>query len=173
MEDIAGKITLYHNLFLVFFVLFLVFLALTIALFFLLHIPEVLGYLTGRRAKKQIQQLEEENAASGRLIHGERANMQYVDQKMKDDMGVKINNSPAPGVRKVDHVITDPSEKVNYPEIVNESETTTLSGIGESETTTLTVDQNKDSTRSSSSHSKVGTFKMEREIILIHAEEII
>lgn len=61
MEGIQEKLLLYHRLFLVFFILFLLCLALSIAVFFLLRIPEVLGYLTGWRARRSIRRLEEEN----------------------------------------------------------------------------------------------------------------
>lgn len=59
MNDISGRIGLYHNLFLNCLVLALICLVLAVVLFFVLDIRSTLGYLTGRRAKKKIEELEE------------------------------------------------------------------------------------------------------------------
>lgn len=64
-EDITKRIELYHNLFLACLVLFLICLVVAAALFFILDIADVVGYLTGRRARRQIQKTERENEADG------------------------------------------------------------------------------------------------------------
>jgi len=63
MNDISGKLSLYHNLFLICLVLTFICFALAIALFFILDIRSTLGYFTGRRAKKKIQELKAATAA--------------------------------------------------------------------------------------------------------------
>ena len=82
MNDISGKISLYHNLFQICLVLAVICLLVAVAVFFLLDIRSTIGYLTGRRAKKQIKELEATTALSGRLMARERTNMQYVAQDM-------------------------------------------------------------------------------------------
>lgn len=86
MNDISVKIEVYHNLFQTSLILALLFLAIAVTLFFMLDIHSTLGYLTGRRAKKKIRELEEATAVSGRLVPVQRTNMQYVAQEMKDDI---------------------------------------------------------------------------------------
>ncbi len=61
-EDFTAKIALYHNLFLLCGGLFLLCLFVAVGLFFWLDIADVISYLTGRKAKKQIMQLEKDNA---------------------------------------------------------------------------------------------------------------
>lgn len=63
-EDMTKSITLYHNLFLACLVLFLICVVIAAALFFLLHISDAVAFLTGRRARKQIEQMEKDNAAN-------------------------------------------------------------------------------------------------------------
>lgn len=65
-EDMTKSIALYHNLFLACLILFFICLVTAALLFFLLHIADAVAYLTGRRARKQIEQMEKDNAASGR-----------------------------------------------------------------------------------------------------------
>ena len=90
MNDVIQQINLYNNLFKVCLALALIFLVVAITVFFMLDIRSTIGYLTGRRAKKQIKELEAANAQSGRLMSKGRS-MQYVDQKMKSDMGLEVS----------------------------------------------------------------------------------
>ncbi len=66
MNDISGKLSLYHNLFLACLVLAFICFALAIALFFILDIRSTLGYLTGRRAKKKIREFKAAAAQQAR-----------------------------------------------------------------------------------------------------------
>lgn len=85
VSDIGAKISLYHNLFQVFLILSLGFLAMAVSLFFLLDMRSTLGYLTGRQAKKRIKELEAATAVSGRLKQNQRTNMRYAAQEMKHE----------------------------------------------------------------------------------------
>lgn len=193
MDEIAQKIELYHNLFLGCLALCILCFLIAIVLFFVLDISSVLGYLTGRRAKKQIHELEEANAASGRLMARERSNMQYVAPEMKQDMGVR--SSVTPGARKVEHVIEESRKDVDAQPVSGAEETSLLmEAVGSQETTLLkqqeeesqtTVLQENDGNPEKQvvndgptavlqeAAGKLGVFKIEREIILIHAEEVI
>lgn len=212
MEEITRKIALYHNLFLGCLAVCILCLIIAIVIFFVLDIRNVLGYLTGRKAKKQIQEMEAANAMSGRLMPRERSNMQYVAQEMKEDMGVR--SAVTPGARKVEHAVqegtlpgmtgqtfrkTDPQNVSGedatslLQENRGEQETSVLQQTGEQETSILqaseapqsadinTAEQTPiqepipdDSTAAlQQADRKVGTFRIEREIILIHAEEVI
>lgn len=183
MGEVSEKITLYHNLFLVCLVLCIVCLVIAVILFFVLDIRGVLGYLTGRKAKKQIQALQETNALSGRLSPRERTNMQYVAQEMKEDMGVR--GAAVPGARKVTNVVQN--EAPSESDWGNREEATTvLYEDTASQTTVLTENTSEQQTivqeptvedgstaMLKNMQSQVGSFVIEKEIIMIHAEEVI
>ncbi|MCD8149892.1 MAG: hypothetical protein LUE92_10100 [Clostridiales bacterium] len=101
------RITLYGNLFFTFLAACIGLSVLAGVLFFILDIRSVSGYLTGRMAKRKIQQMEEEIAQSGRLFRKTRNNMQYVDEHLKADMG--ISGAAVPGARKVENLIRSAS----------------------------------------------------------------
>lgn len=115
MNDVIQQINLYNNLFKVCLVLALIFLVVAVTVFFMLDIKSTIGYLTGRSAKKQIKELEAANAENGRLISKGRS-MQYVDQKMKNDMGVR--QTAAPGIRKVEHAVESVAETTTQQAVV-------------------------------------------------------
>lgn len=64
-----NKIELYTYLCYVSFALCILCLVVAAVLFFYYDMRSVIGYLTGRSAKKKIQELEEETAASAKLPH--------------------------------------------------------------------------------------------------------
>lgn len=184
MSDIA-KIGLYHNLFQGCLVIFLVCAGIAVVLFFVLDIRKVIGYLTGRTAKRQIEKLEEDNASSGRLRKKNHSSMQKVDKKMQQDMGVR--GSVTPGARKVENVVQQASgESVLQTE--REIQETALLNNGETETSLLesgnteqmeeySPKQGREEPNATSllrdEKIQKRTFRIEREIMLIHAEEVI
>lgn len=129
MSDI-DRIGLYHNLFLGCLVIFLICLAVAVVLFFVLDIKKVIGYLSGRTAKRQIEKLEEINESSGRLRKKNHSSMQKVDKKMNTE---RISAQPGDSLE---------------------------SGM---EQTALLKNVDR----------AVRTFRIEREIIFIHTEEVI
>lgn len=182
MEDVAGKISLYHNLFLVCLALSALCLIIAIIVFFALNIRDVLGYLTGRKAKKAIKELQESNAASGRLMPRERTNMQYVAQEMKEDMGVR--GAAVPGARKVDNVVQNSipqaetwNEQADATELLQESGSVPVAASIPEPTTEQAIVQQSATNDSTAmlnlTNAKLGTFVIEKEIIMIHAEEVI
>lgn len=184
MEDVSGKITLYHNLFIIFLILFFVFLIIAITLFFVLRIPETLGFLTGRAAKKGIQQLEEGGGSiTGTLDRRrERTNMLYVDQKMKEDMGV-TPGMVTPGARHIEKAVSDPAGPLNDTiagniPAENTSDTaakevneTSVLNAGMQEISVLS--NNGNSTEKIMKKESPAGFVTEQEIIMIHTEEVI
>lgn len=185
MNDISGKISLYHNLFLGCLVLALICLVIAIVLFFLLDIRSTLGYLTGRRAKKKIKELEVATALSGRLMPKERTNMQYVAQEMKDDMGVR--QKAKPGIRKVEHAVeaatpitAEMPATQTYPEMPAEQGTALLQEPGTEVLKDNFVGQEADNVSADGStgvlesgQMTIGKFVIVRELMMIHTEEVI
>lgn len=66
-QDFEQQITFYHNVFVYCAIAALIFLLIAIALFFVLKIPRVFGEMTGRDARRAIDEMMEENATSGSL----------------------------------------------------------------------------------------------------------
>lgn len=182
MEDIAGKIQLYHNIFTVCLVLSLVCLVLAVALFFVLDIRSVLGYLTGRQRRRKVKEMEAANAVSGRLMR-EQSSMQHVAQEMKEEMGVRQIQTP--GARKVEKVVEElpvsevqqekqqeaPVQEKRQPSPAELQEMRRTEPVRETETTLLKEDGSTEVLYESTAPQ--GTFTIEREIILIHTEEVI
>lgn len=67
MQETEKIISLYHTGFIVCLVLFILFLLITVLLFFRFDIRNVIDLRTGRGAKKTIQKMEEINAKTGKL----------------------------------------------------------------------------------------------------------
>lgn len=178
MNDITGKISLYHNLFIGCLIAALICLIIAVVLFFALDIRYAAGYLSGRLAKKRIRELEAETAVSGRLMQGQRGNMQYVAQKMKDDMGVRQRAKP--GIRTVENAV-ETATAVTEEQIHDPSTELLMAGddgatdiLKENLLYTEDVVVQQDSTAYLSEGSTaVGKFLVIREIMLIHTEEVI
>lgn len=64
MGDITGKIELFHNLFTVCLILAVLCLTVAVLLLFVLDIKNVIGYLTGYKAKKRIRELASDKTAA-------------------------------------------------------------------------------------------------------------
>lgn len=178
MNDISGKISLYHNLFLVCLVLAMICLVLAIVMFFLLDIRSTLGYLTGRRAKKKIRELEAATAVSGRLMPKERTNMQYVAQEMKDDMGVR--QKAKPGIRKVEHVveaavpsISEIPQPMSVQSQLPVEQATEVLMENAVEEAVQVMNANGSTAVLEAIQGQSGEFLVVREIMLIHTEEVI
>ncbi len=196
MEDFAGKIELYHNLFFACLAVCIVCAVIAVVIFIILDIKSVVGFLTGRRAKKQIQKLEENNASSGRLFRKSRGNMQYVDRQMKEDMGVR--GTATPGARKVEHVVST-GQRQEFSDSENQTfaqqdsqgaENTSVLETDEADKGTALLYKKDDAEEKqgdsqsgrkndfsteilSGKGNAKGAFRIEKEIILIHSEEVI
>ena len=179
MNDVGGTISLYHNLFLICLISAIVCLIVAVVLFFVLDICAVIGYLTGRRAKKGIKELEAITALSGRLLPKERTNMQYVAQEMKDDMGVR--QKAKPGIRKVEHAVEAapqlvaqmPQETVTPQVSYPVEQTTDVLNVNHVPYTAQMTDDNAATAMLNNNTGTNGRFIIIRELIMIHTEEVI
>ncbi len=190
MEAITQRIALYHHLFLGCLIAAVICLVIAVTVFFLLDIREVIGYLSGSQRRKKVREMESASAQSGRLLK-ERSSMSYVAREMKQDMGVR---QPAmPGARKVEHVVeeapTAPMQEIPAaPPQTMEAETPTdilKEPSGEMETSLLKTETAEPQERPSAeeredgstevlgeAETRKGMFRIEREILLIHTEEV-
>ncbi len=191
MEAITQRIALYHHLFLGCLIAAVICLVIAVTVFFLLDIREVIGYLSGSQRRKKVREMESASAQSGRLLK-ERSSMSYVAREMKQDMGVR---QPAmPGARKVEHVVEEAptapmqQEIPTAPPQTMEAETPTdilKEPSGEMETSLLKtetaqtqesppVEEREDGSTEvlGEAETRKGMFRIEREILLIHTEEV-
>lgn len=172
MQELEQLIKLYHNAYLISLVLGLIFLALTVFLFFKFKIKKIIDMKTGRIEKQTIQRMEEVNALTGKLR-----------QEPEPSKEVK----PAPENR-VQYPKTSPNLQVE-----NQDYTTPLKD--NSQETTLLNDSNETTLLSQVTHTtKVsqgdniselpnatnvpkkklpGTFKIEKELLWVHTEEVL
>lgn len=67
VQNFEQRYTLYQHIALYCAIAAGVFLVITVLLFLILRIPQVLGELTGRTARKAVQEMTEKNPGSGRL----------------------------------------------------------------------------------------------------------
>ena len=198
MEEITSRIELYHNLFTGCLAVSLLCLILAVVLFFVLDIRNVLGYLTGRQRRKKVKEMEAANAVSGRLMR-ERSSLEHVAPEMKTEMGVR--QTPTPGARKVERIVEEvppdhappdhtssiwEDQGLKMEPLQTERATTLLTGenatalLSEEAGTALLAGEagtsllNEDGSTAALNQKAVrGQFLIEREIILIHTEEVI
>ena len=169
MGDVAGKIELYHNLFRGCLILAIFCFVLAVALFFVLDIRGVIGYLTGRQKKKMVRAMEAENAASGRLMK-DRSSYHAAAPDVQEELGIRQN--AVPGARKVENVVEFAMEDAK-PAAAKEEKGFPETDILKEETEQQR--KNADTTTDVLGEGAVsrGRFFIEREIVFIHAEEII
>lgn len=210
MQKLEQMINIYHTAFIIFLVLTILFLLLSIFLFFKLNIREIYDMRTGRGARRKIQEMEEINERTGKL-------RDEVVQKNYDEPEYDIMpQSKSEPLQEIKHKVTyqdggraaasvDRSPVVEVVSgmedtsllndesattlLSDESATTLLSDdsqtpllSGESETAVLGNHELTETEESSQLESglvseekeeKVGTFNIEKEIMLIHTDEIL
>lgn len=150
MEDIAGRIAVFHNLYLACLVGTILFLSISVFLFIKLDIRGVIGFFTGQQAKREIRKIQEksfEGKPSKKMITPEIKN-ESGKQKREDIPIRKVEDLPGIMVtRKLDAGSEKPTDTLKDCE-TEEKETKLLQQEGIS-------------------------FYIEREILLIHTDEII
>jgi hypothetical protein len=85
MAEYTEKIGMYHTIFQIFGIAAILMLIISIVLFFVLNIPRVFGDLTGLNAKRTIQQMEEVNQQTGRLVSSRKLQEKNKKNKKKYD----------------------------------------------------------------------------------------
>lgn len=169
MQELERMIKIYHTAFIVFLILTILFLVVSVVLFFRFNIRGIFDMRTGRGARKTIQKMQEINAQTG---------------KLRQDV---VTHTPV-NLQGAERISAPPTEK----RIKEAQETEALSNQGSQETallsnqgsqeTTLLHDYNETTVLSSEltketpqpeSKKLPGAFKIEKEIIWIHTEEML
>lgn len=169
MQELERMIKIYHTAFIVFLILTILFMVVSVVLFFRFNIRGIFDMRTGRGARKTIQKMQEINAQTG---------------KLRQDV---VTHTPV-NLQGAERISAPPTEK----RIKEAQETEALSNQGSQETTllsdqgsqetTLLHDYNETTVLSSEltketpqpeSKKLPGAFKIEKEIIWIHTEEML
>ena len=130
-----------------------VFLVFTIILFLVLKIPQVFGELTGRTARKAVQEMTENHPQSGRL---QKRNVSPTKKKTS----------------RKDKRTEKPTEDLDQTTVLqSEAETAVLGQNDLMETTVL--DAVRDSVSTGKLSVQPETFKVLRSIVEIHTDEVI
>lgn len=199
MEKLEQMINVYHTAFIIFLVLTILFLLLSIFLFFKLNIREIYDMRTGRGAKRKIQEMEEINERTGKL----REDAVYEKYNMSNyDVMPQSKSEPLQEVR---HTVTyqdqgnvDLSQnKIPIKNMVEGEEATTLLNdesattlLNDESVTTLLNDQSATTLLDGGSKTLIlgsneiqeaektkkevsGTFNIEKDVMLIHTDEIL
>lgn len=100
MQKLEQMINIYHTAFIIFLVLTILFLLLSVFLFFKLNIREIYDLRTGRGARRKIQEMEEINERTGKL----REDVVYENYNMSNyDLMPQSKSEPLQEVR---HTVT-------------------------------------------------------------------
>ena len=141
---------------------------LSVLLFFLLKIPHVFGDLTGRNARKAIEDIRNHNVSSGDKVH-KTSKVNRERGKITDRISASGNVIKAPigdsgGV-------TMPTEKISTQGLPPEANETTVLNTA-NETTVLNDDVGATTVLDAQPYA-APVFQIEYEITYIHSEEVI
>ncbi len=181
MQKLEMMIKIYHVAFLIFLVLAIVFFVISVILFFRFNIRGIFDMKTGRGAKRTIQKMKEMNDQTGKLRQSVGTSGAIAEQPEHRIEPPKAGNqavySPAQAQpvserRKPENVYTDGSQKTDGLMEDGSSETTLLSSGGE--TTLLSQNQNQEKEAKQPDKPELpGAFKIEKEILWVHTEEML
>lgn len=175
MQEVENLIEIYHTASFISLILGILLLALSVLLFFKFDILKIFDMKTGRGARRTIQRMEEMNALTGKLR--EEPSTGYTESSVNtaDRITYPVTASD-PKIH--DEVMATGEENTAALNTGQGSEDTTL--LYESPETTIlyeepgtTVLSEKESPPENSRPEEKGpgTFKVEKEILLIHTQE--
>lgn len=144
------------------------FLVASAVLFFTLHIPKVIGDLTGRNARKAIEDIRRQNEQSGdKSYQSSAVNLQRG--KLTD----KISHSGRLITREKSNFSTGViTEKISTKQLRDNADETTV--LGENgETTVLASPMDETTVLDAQAVNETQTFEVEFEITYIHTSEMI
>lgn len=138
-----------------------------VILFFVLHIPNVIGDLSGANAKKAIEHIRNKNESTGEKT--------YKSSKVNKERG-KLTEKISISGRLHKHTTGSlygamPTEKISTQKLT--ANETTVLNTGDGETTVLGIGGNETSVLSPALDVADNIFTIEYEITYIHTNEII
>lgn len=156
---------LYRYIFIGGAILAVLMLIVSVVLFFVYKIPSVVGDLTGRTARKAIEDIRNQNESSGNKVyktsHVNRQRGKLTDKISPSGNLIKNHSEAIGGAMSTEKISTQelPTEETTVLDVANE--TTVLDNVISEETTVLAVENMSE------------VFQIEYEITFIHTEEVI
>lgn len=158
----------YRFIFVIALILSIVFLVTAVILFFRLHIPRVIGDLSGATARKAIRSIREQNRKTGdKAYRSSMVNLQRGKLTNKITASGRLEEAPLS-----ENGMGMPTEKIRTEKTAVGNETTVLQNP-QNETTVLNMPQAQETTVLSQEQAKLGQFAIIYEITFIHTNEII
>lgn len=206
MQKLEQMINIYHTAFIIFLVLTILFLIISIFLFFKLNIREIYDMRTGRGARRKIQEMEEINERTGKLREDvapknyDTSEYDIMPQSKSEPLQeIKHNVTYQDGGNKTSPVENHPAVEAdagmeNTTLLNDESATTLLNDDAQttllsddSQTTLLSseisnISQTEETTQLEAGAAgeekeekieKPGRFHIEKDVMLIHTDEIL
>ncbi len=177
MQELEQMIKIYHTGYLVCLILAILFLALSVFLFFKFDIRKIIDIKTGRGAKRSIQKMEEINARTGKLRQDMVANTPSI-LKPEDRVAypkTEPNLQVHAQAKDTKHTITPAASPVPTKDAMPLPETSVLNEFPETsllyhDPGTTVLSQNP-----LGGKEKVfpGNFKIEKEIMLLDTKEVL
>lgn len=168
MQELEQTINLYHTAYLVCLVLAVIFLAITVFLFFKLEILKIFDWKTGRDRKRSIQKMEEMNDRTGKL----RTDADETPVRLRAENRVVHPTQPNRELHaqvSTQSVITPPPTSDG----AGAEDTTILNDVSETsllyDPGTTVLSQNPLAVSGKS----VGKFVVVKEIMWVHTEEVL
>lgn len=181
MQELERMIKFYHAAFVLFLILAIVFLIISVILFFRFHIREIFDMRTGRGARKAIQKMQELNDQTGKLRQEvinktpiglspqERISPPVTEKRAETPLGMEGVQAGSPGnVRMRTSSYIDGSQKTEFLLDSGSQETTLLHDYNE--TTVLSSELIQDIPQPEKIKLP-GAFRIEKEIMWVHTEE--
>lgn len=173
MQELEKMINIYHNGFIICLILACVFFAMSVLMFFKFDIRKIIDMKTGRGAKKTIQKMEEINARTGKLrqdMVSHTPSMLRPEDRIAYPVtapDLAVQAQAARGGSGVQNPYTEPlSEGSQETTILNQSNETTI--LSQNMTA---MDEPADTQQPEIK--LPGAFKIEKEIMWIHTEEVL
>lgn len=181
MQELEQMIDIYHAAFLIFLILAILFLIVSIVLFFRFNIRGIFDMRTGRGARRTIQKMKELNDQTGKLRQSVGTSGAITAQSEHHIAAPEAGNQatyssaqaqPVSERRQPENSYTGGSRKTDGLMEDGSSETTLLSS--DDETTLLSQNQNQEKEAKQPEKPELpGAFKIEKEILWVHTEEIL
>ena len=181
MQDLERMINIYHAAFIAFLVLAVVLFIASVVLFFKFNIRRIFDMKTGRGAKKTIQRMKELNAQTGKLRSDVISNTPVrlppeerisapVTEKRTDIPAVQPITEPAVSIQTDDGGLWDGSQKTELLSDMGLQQTALLHSYNE------TADLLTEQTERNPQPGKLnppGVFRIERDLMWVHTEEVL
>lgn len=165
MQELERMINFYHTAFIIFLILAIIFAVISVILFFHFNIRGIFDMRTGRGARKTIQKMEEINAQTGKLRQD--VVMHTPIMLNAEDRISAPPTEPMKGGEQETELLAE--TQAEETALLQGAEETTLLQ-GSEETTVLSAAPEE---QQSEQKKFSGAFKIEKEIMWIHTDEML